>query len=113
MREARLKAAVVAGKPLSQEAMATLVSKEVGRSVHQTTWSAYESGASEPPYDVVLAAGRVSELSPAYIAFGLESDALIDPERDRKLTEEGPDSDRARAARAVEAKKSAKRRRGA
>lgn len=82
--------------------MADLVGKLLKRSLHQTQWGDYERGEAEPPYDVVEAAARVSELTPEYIAFGV-TDQLIDPSRDRKLTEEGPDSDRARAERAAAA----------
>lgn len=98
MKEARLKAAVVAGRSLSQAAMAELVAKALGRVFHQTQWSDYERGVSDPPYDVVVATAKVSELKPEYIAFG-SSPLDIDPHKDLELTQEGPESDRARAER--------------
>jgi transcriptional regulator with XRE-family HTH domain len=109
MKEARLQAAVRERRPLSQAAMAELVSEQLGRIIHQTQWSNYELAVSEPPFDVVAAAAQLSGLTEAYIAFGVSADLQVDPTQDRKLTEAGPESDRARAARQAEATKEARR----
>lgn len=73
MQEARLKASLLEKQKLSQSAMASLVSKHLpkGRSIGQSAWSDYESGESDPPYDVVQATARVSEMPPEYLAFGV------------------------------------------
>ena len=84
LKEARLQAAVRAKRTLSQAAMAELVSEVLGRSLSQAQWSNYELGLNDPPYDVVIAAGRLSGLSPSYIAFeakhtvNIDEDSLID-----------------------------------
>ena len=108
MKEARLKAAVVAGRALSQAAMAELVAKALRRTFHQTQWSDYERGISDPPYDVVIVAAALSELTPEYIAFGSRP-VDVDPAKDRALTDDGPDSDRARADRQAAATKEERR----
>lgn len=89
MREARLQAAVRARRTLSQAAMADLVSRAVGRIVSQATWSNYELGINDPPFDVVEAAAKVSGLVPAYIAFGSAPDpTTIDASQLRYLSDE-------------------------
>lgn len=110
MKEARLRTGVRLHETVSQARMADLVSAEIEWSIGQTQWGRYELGESEPPLDVIRAAAKVSELSPEYIAFGVVGGP--DPALDRRLTDDGPDSDRARAERAAEAtaKKRSKKR---
>lgn len=83
---------------MSQGDMADLVAKDLNRSLSQAQWSDYERGITDPPYDVTISAGRISETPPEYIAFGVIGGP--DPHLDRRLTDDGPDSDRARAERA-------------
>jgi transcriptional regulator with XRE-family HTH domain len=86
MKEARLQAAVRLRETVSQERMAELVGKELGKPMHQTQWRRYETDR-EPPLEVIVAAAKVSGLSEAYIAFGTpDADRLIDPARDRRLS---------------------------
>lgn len=70
IKEARFRVAVLRKDGVSQGRMAELISGLLGRSIHQTQWGRYESGESEPPVDVIRAVARISELSPAYVAFG-------------------------------------------
>lgn len=88
MREARFRTAAARQVAVSQAEMAAMVGKEAARSIHQTQWARYENGDSEPPLDVIRATARVSGLPESYIAFGNSPTAIIDPARDRTLTEE-------------------------
>src|SRR6185312_1200256 len=103
MKEARLQAAARRREVLSQGAMAALVSKAVGRTIHQTQWGKYEAGTSEPPIDVIAAAAKLSGLPNAYLAFGESVAVLPDPALDRKLT----DTELQRALRKDEAESAA------
>lgn len=69
LKEARLQAGVRLRRQMSQERMAEMVSKEVGRTIHQNQWSRWEAGA-EPPIDVIRVAAKLSGISEVYIAFG-------------------------------------------
>lgn len=88
LKEARLRTAAERRETVSQERMGELVGQIVGRRVHQATWSEYENGKSEPPLDVFRAAARLSKLSFLYLTLGQEEEDVINPETDRKLTEE-------------------------
>lgn len=55
---------------VSQERMADLVSRLVGRRISQAVWSYWESGKREPELDVIRAVAVISGLTPEYIAFG-------------------------------------------
>lgn len=82
--------------------MAELVGAAMKRVMHPTQWRRFESGDSEPSLEIIRAAARVSELSPAYIAFGAEDDLAVGA---RKLTDEELDRADAKAAQ-EEAKRS-------
>jgi hypothetical protein len=78
LKEARFATATRRRSQVSQQLMATLVSGLVGREIHQTQWSLYELGKSEPPLDVIRAIADVSGLMPEYIAFGVtRANALV------------------------------------
>ena len=79
--EARMLVSAKRKESLSQQQMADLVGKELGRKVHQPTWSGYEGG-NEPPLDTILAVANLSGLAPEYIAWGINSpvgDTTHDP----------------------------------
>lgn len=101
MKEARFQTAANLQETISQQRMAGLVSKVLGRPLHQAQWSDYERGESEPPLDVIQAAAKVSELPPEYIAFGTKTVAppLVGDVPGLQLhdaTQEAADADRGR-----------------
>lgn len=71
MLEARLRYGAKLKKKITQTQMAAAVAEVLGAPLSQSTWSDYELAISEPPLDVIDATARVSELSPAYIAWGV------------------------------------------
>lgn len=104
---------------LTPKRMAELVAERLGRPFHETQWRRYEAG-TEPPLAIIQAAAALSGLREEYLAFGklpkTEMTVVIDPTRDRKLTDEeierAKEQDRReRAARTSPAK--GRRRRGA
>ena len=72
--EARLQTGARQQRPISQEEMAALVAKGLGKPLNQTQWSRYENGR-EPPYAVLLVVAQLSGLTAAYLAFGPEEHA--------------------------------------
>lgn len=114
--EGMLRARIVTGarreppEQLTQKRMAELVTAELKRlgsdkTVSQSAWSDYESEESEPSFLIIQATANVAGMLPPEVAYGSALDRLYelapDPTRDYKLTEGGPDSDRARAERLV------------
>lgn len=69
MRQARLQTGANRRAAVSQDEMAALVSKALGRVIRQTQWGRYETG-SEPPLDVIRATATVSGIDERYLAFG-------------------------------------------
>jgi hypothetical protein len=111
LKEARFRTAANLRETVSQDRMAELIGEHLKRVFHPTQWRRYEGGV-EPPLEIIRAVAAVSGLPEAYIAFGVKTgDVVIDPTRDRLLTETGPNSDRERAARAAadEAKRSGRK----
>jgi hypothetical protein len=78
LKEARFRYAAKRQESVSQAQMATVVGRELGRSLSQSSWSDYELAVAEPSLEVIKAVARISELSPAYIAFGA-IDESVDP----------------------------------
>jgi len=119
MKEARKMVGVARlDENITPKRMAALVSERLGRPFHETQWRRYEEG-TEPPLEIITVAASLSGLREEYIAFGrlprMDETVVIDPARDRKLTDEEierakQEADRQRAARTSQAKR---RRRGA
>lgn len=113
MKEARLQTAVRLRETVSQERMAELVSKHLGRVLHTTQWRRYETDR-EPPLDVITAAASVSGMLEGYIAFGTgerlsptgarttapteHPDVEVDRAGSRKVTEPKPAEEKRRRA---------------
>ena len=70
LKKARLQAAIRLGEGVSQAGMAELVGKELGRKLHQTTWSDYEAGETEPPLPVLRAVAAISGVSRDWLTYG-------------------------------------------
>lgn len=102
MKKARLHAGFRLGESVSQERMAELVSRELGRVLHPTQWRRYETDR-EPPLDVIVATARVSGVTEHYIAFGGDLEN-VKPARTAAAVER-PDVPAARAGTQKAAKK--------
>lgn len=70
MREARLTYAAALKRTISQAAMAEAIAGALGRALSQSAWSDYEIGDTDPPYDVLAAAAKLSGLTREYLAWG-------------------------------------------
>jgi transcriptional regulator with XRE-family HTH domain len=70
MKGARFQTVVRLQREITQDEMAVLVGKELGRPFHATQWRRYETGKSQPALEVILAAAHISGLPECELAFG-------------------------------------------
>lgn len=88
LTEARFQTAARRRETVSRDRMAELIAEVTGKPLHETQWRRYEKGQSEPGMSIVRAAAKLSGLSEAYL-FGIRGgEEIIDPARDRQLTDE-------------------------
>ena len=70
LKGARFQTIVRLQHEVTQDDMAVLVGKALGRPLHATQWRRYESGKSEAPLGIIRAVALVSGLPECVIAFG-------------------------------------------
>lgn len=70
MKGARFQTVVRLQREITQDEMAVLIGKELGRPFHATQWRRYETGKSQPALEVILAAAHISGMPECELAFG-------------------------------------------